>query len=214
MNMLLKFIFKPKVDRKWKFFLSLAVPLLKPDTSWVDTAHLLNNQIWLVLTVDYRAYPLLFVEVQCVMLTWITIQMILSSSCHPSLARAHSWSIFAAKGNYDLESYWRCCIWRVRNVCSFFCTILRIMAQKGERSGSADQVWSCYESPFCWVKMMVEFFSMLCVFFFLVPCSFGGGAVFSLHSKLFSPVLCSYMHPFYIFCVQDYIHLPIEYSAF
>jgi len=34
-----------------------------------------------------------------------------------------------------------------------------------------------------------NFFHALCVF--LVPCSFSGGAV-SLHSKLFSPVLCSY----------------------
>ena len=75
MNMLLKFIFKPNVDRKWNFFLTMAVPLLKPDTSWADTSQLLNNPIWLVLIVDYRGYPLLFVEVRCVVLTWLTIQM-------------------------------------------------------------------------------------------------------------------------------------------
>lgn len=111
MNMLLKFIFKPKVDRKWNFFLSMAVPLLKPDTSWADTAQLLNNQIWLVLIVDYRAYPLLFVDVQCVMLSSadLSVKLLWESFL---LTENDGGNFFHALCVFfvTLQLWWRCCL--------------------------------------------------------------------------------------------------------
>jgi len=161
-----------------------------------------------MLIVDYRAYPLLFVEFQCVMLTWIMIQITLSSSCHPSLARAHSWLIFAAMGNYNLESHWQCCIWGVRNV--------RSLLHNTKNSGRKQ--WQC--SAKCEVAMRLlladwnnggKFFDALCGCFFswylaaLVEALSSACSVATANCFL-QRCVAIYI-PLFIFCVQAYIHL-------